>query len=115
LAYEAVGALMAALSHPLAQRRIPRNGLYGFKVPATLSDDAVWYEVNARTGRETRALGLCLMPTMLLIQGAPMEAYVIMINLLVIVPLVVILLRGYKLANRLRAESASRSPSALAR
>ena len=36
---------------PLILRRIKPNGLYGFRVAATLNDPATWYRVNARFGK----------------------------------------------------------------
>lgn len=43
--------LFAALAVPLVLRKVPRNGLYGFRTPKTLSDDTIWYEANAYFGR----------------------------------------------------------------
>jgi uncharacterized membrane protein len=43
--------LFAALAIPLALRKVPRNGLYGFRTPKTLSDDGIWYEANAYFGQ----------------------------------------------------------------
>jgi hypothetical protein len=31
---------------PLVQRKIGRNGLYGFRTPRTLASDEAWYAVN---------------------------------------------------------------------
>jgi uncharacterized membrane protein len=53
------GALMCVLAVPLMRRRIKPNGLYGLRVPATFADEWVWYEANARSGRELFALGFC--------------------------------------------------------
>ena len=38
----AVGVLLAVLSIPPALGWVPRNRVYGFRVPATLRSDAVW-------------------------------------------------------------------------
>ena len=43
--------LCAALSIPLILRKVPRNVVYGFRTPATLGDDFLWYEANAHFGR----------------------------------------------------------------
>jgi hypothetical protein len=43
--------LFALIALPLALRKIPRNGAYGFRTPTTLSDDFIWYEANAHFGR----------------------------------------------------------------
>jgi uncharacterized membrane protein len=55
-----VGLLFVAISIPLIRRRIPPNGLYGLRVPATFADEWVWYEANARSGRDFLWLGLLL-------------------------------------------------------
>src|SRR6476619_1818925 len=54
------GAVICALAIPLMQRRIKPNLLYGLSCPATFADDWVWYEANARSGRELFALGVCV-------------------------------------------------------
>lgn len=40
------GALLVVLAIPLRQNKIKPNGLYGFRVPATLNDPDLWYAVN---------------------------------------------------------------------
>jgi hypothetical protein len=57
---EAVGPVLIVLSIPLMFGWVPRNRLYGFRVPATLRDDEVWYAINARSARQFCALGLAL-------------------------------------------------------
>lgn len=50
--YVALGLLYAVLGVPLAGRRIPPNGWYGFRVPKTMKpgNEHIWYEVNAYSG-----------------------------------------------------------------
>jgi uncharacterized membrane protein len=101
VAYLGVGLTLVALGHPLARRKVARNAVYGFRSPATLSDDVVWYEVNARAGRELRNLGLLLIPVTLLTAWMPLIAYLVVANALLLVPLSIIVVRNWKLANRL--------------
>jgi len=56
----AAGLLLVAIAIPLIRRRIPPNGLYGLRVPATFADEWVWYEANARSGRDLICLGVLL-------------------------------------------------------
>jgi uncharacterized membrane protein len=56
--FTAIGALMIALAVPLIQRRVKPNGLYGLRLPATFADEWVWYEANARSGRDLLILGV---------------------------------------------------------
>lgn len=55
------GLLFALLAIPMIRRRVPPNGLYGLRVPATLADDWVWYEANARSGMDMLLLGSLLL------------------------------------------------------
>jgi uncharacterized membrane protein len=52
------GLLMLALSIPLILRRVPPNPFYGFRVPATLADSELWYDVNAYAGRRLALTGV---------------------------------------------------------
>lgn len=56
--YSFGGLLLAGLSVPLILRKIPPNGLYGFRVPATLKDSNLWYRVNEYAGRRFLVVGL---------------------------------------------------------
>jgi uncharacterized membrane protein len=53
----AAGVLLMAVAVPLMLRRVPPNGWYGVRLPATLADRAVWYDANARSGRDLFVLG----------------------------------------------------------
>ncbi len=52
------GLVLAGLSVPLILRKIPPNGWYGFRVPPTLKDPALWYKVNDYAGRRLLVVGL---------------------------------------------------------
>ncbi len=56
--YSLGGLLLAGLSVPLILHKIPPNGLYGFRVPSTLDNPALWYKVNAYAGRRFLVVGL---------------------------------------------------------
>lgn len=52
------GALFALVSLPLIRGRVPRNPLYGFRTPKTLSSDDIWYPANRYAGRALFRAGL---------------------------------------------------------
>jgi hypothetical protein len=52
-----IGVIFVVVGIPLAQRRVPRNAWYGYRIRTTLRDDAVWYPVNERSGRHLVVLG----------------------------------------------------------
>ena len=54
------GLLLSAIAFPLMRRRVPPNWLYGLRVPSTFADEWVWYEANAKSGRDLLCLGLLL-------------------------------------------------------
>lgn len=57
---EAIGPVLVLLAIPLVFGWVPRNRLYGFRVGATLKNDAVWYDVNGRSARQLLLLGAAL-------------------------------------------------------
>ncbi len=56
--YTLGGVLLAGLSIPLILQKIPPNGLYGFRIRASLEDPKLWYAVNAFAGRRLLVVGL---------------------------------------------------------
>ena len=56
----AIGPVLILVSIPLFFGWVPRNRIYGFRVAATLRDDAVWYDVNARNARHMLLLGVVM-------------------------------------------------------
>lgn len=56
--YVITNALIAGLGVPLLRRRIKPNGLYGLRIRETLADEEVWYEANARAGRDMMIMGV---------------------------------------------------------
>lgn len=56
--YSFSGLLLAGLSVPLILRKIPPNGLYGFRIPSTLENPSLWYKVNEYAGRRFLVVGL---------------------------------------------------------
>jgi hypothetical protein len=99
----AVGILLAVLSIPPTLGWVPRNRLYGFRVPATLRSDTVWYSINRRFGREIIVIGLTLAALAASLDAAGLDTptgRVIAISAM-IASLLTTTVRGWKAANRL--------------
>ena len=47
----ACALIFILIAIPLIFRKLPRNGLYGFRTRKTLSSDEIWYDANAYFGR----------------------------------------------------------------
>ncbi len=56
--YALGGLLLAGLSVPLILYKIPPNGWYGFRLPSTVENPKLWYQVNAYAGRRFLTVGL---------------------------------------------------------
>jgi uncharacterized membrane protein len=68
--YMILGLLMVMLAVPLIKRKVKPNGLYGFRVPQTLSDPEMWYAVNAHFGRRLLVTGVATTLAALLLYRA---------------------------------------------
>ena len=71
LMYCSAGILLAILSIPLMRRKIPPNGLYGFRTQKTMDNPELWYMVNQYSAKRmfwtavaflVTALGLYFLP-----------------------------------------------------
>ena len=99
----ATGAIMIAVGIPLAKRKVPPNHTYGLRTSATLGDERVWYEANARSG-----IGFIL-GGVFIILGAVVSLFLnvsetlLAIGLLgmVIVTTILLCVDGWRFANRI--------------
>jgi uncharacterized membrane protein len=113
--FTVVGLLFVGLAIPLIKRRIKPNGLYGLRIPATFADEWVWYEANARTGRDMLSIGLIQIAAALLFLPLPDLAYAATNGLLTLGGAITMCIAGIRRANRLleeRRSSESRPVSA---
>jgi len=53
-----LGVFFIALAIPLIRRRVKPNWIYGVRFPATLEDESVWYDMNARGGRDLAGIAV---------------------------------------------------------
>jgi hypothetical protein len=114
--FGAVGLIMIGLAVPLIRRRVAPNGVYGLRVPATIADKSVWYEANARFGRDLAAFGIiqicaAVVPPVLLElrQGSPAAITYGLGNVVLCgIGAVVIAIVGWMRAERLLKQRPSR-------
>ncbi len=105
--FAAAGVLLMGLAVPLMRRRVPPNAWYGVRLPATYADPAVWYEVNARSGRDLFVLGAVFTALVLGLAGLGPRVTgagrVQLPTLALSVGTVVVVVRAVRHARRLRA------------
>jgi hypothetical protein len=69
--YVITGLLSAVIAVPLIKGKVKPNALYGFRVPQTLNDPAVWYAVNAHFGRWLLLTGIATVLAAALLYRVP--------------------------------------------
>jgi uncharacterized membrane protein len=108
-----VGVLIMLLSWPMIRGRVGQNPVYGLRTPATFKDPVVWAEANRRAGKELFAVGalvLVMTYALLAVPGLRGRHPAILVSVLV-VGVLVVAVRGWRLANRLLRERGVRDPS----
>ena len=97
------GIVLIVVSIPLALGWVPRNRLYGFRVPATLRTDAVWYAINRRFAREAIVVGavLAVLAASLDAAGFDTRAARAIANVALLGSLLLMTVRGWRAANRM--------------
>ena len=79
--YVASGLLLTALSIPLIAGKIGPNGLYGFRVKATLENPGLWYTVNKYAGVRLLITGVVVVIAsvgLYFIPGIGVDAYALL-------------------------------------
>jgi uncharacterized membrane protein len=107
LIFPALGILLMVLGWPMAARRIRPNRWYGLRVPATFSDDQVWYDANAVAGRDIMRLGAVIVVVAVglpLVATLPEPVYTGICAAILGVGSLILAVRGWRLANRLLRE-----------
>ncbi|RMD62291.1 SdpI family protein [Candidatus Parcubacteria bacterium] len=98
-----LGVLFIVLAIPLIRRRVPPNHWYGLRVPATFAHERVWYEANARMGRDLLVLGILVIALGALLYGATMPAWlsVLLWSAFVLSGVIFVTVRSWRFANHL--------------
>jgi len=103
--YVGGGVLLALLAIPLWLRRVPRNPIYGFRVPQTFADPVLWYEVNAQAGKWLFVAGVATLvaaTTLYFVPGIGPDAYALACMAVVVPLLIVALAQGIMRLQQLR-------------
>ena len=98
-----LGMVFLGVAVPLIRKKVPPNRFYGLRTSATLADEAVWYEANARAGRDVFRLGLlvAVAGTGLYFVDVPVLLKVMAWLVVIEAGLMGVLIRAWRLADRL--------------
>lgn len=111
LFFALVGVFLMFVGLPMMLRRIPPNGFFGLRVPATFKDTEVWYDANAASGRDMLLFGIFVVLFSLVppLFGWSGETHWLAWSLVIGVGAVLTSVLGWRRANRmLRAKLAER-------
>lgn len=103
----AVSLLLVLLAVPMIWRQVPPSRAYGLRVSATREDSWVWYETNARSGRAlvvVGVLGLALAVGLYPVPGLSLRAYTVVTLGVLGVGTFLVVVRGWRVAERLLRE-----------
>lgn len=101
------GLLITGLGIPLWRRRIGPNTFYGVRVAATFKDEWVWYEANARGGRDLVITGAIVALASIVIAAWPgpvTDMQIAVITGITVLTTLAVAIRGWRHANALWAE-----------
>jgi uncharacterized membrane protein len=104
-------AVFGLISLPLIFRKVPPNPVYGYRTRITLSDEALWYEVNAYFGLRfllSSLLPACIAVALFEWHGLSPQAYLPVSVGLLLAPVVVAGLLTSRFARAIRG---GRQPS----
>lgn len=96
--HNGVGVLFIALSIPLIKRKIKINNWYGVRLPQTMKDEKVWYEVNERSGRQIFIFGtiICIISPILLCSNIfSFDVTVIVLSIIIFLGAIIILILAF--------------------
>jgi len=104
----ASGVLLILLSLPLLWEKVPPNGLYGFRVRATLENPRVWYAANKFAAKRLLWSGAVFVAAALIlyfIPGIGVDAYSVGCLFLFAVPFIVGLIQSVRYVKSLARQT----------
>ena len=99
LVYVVAGIVAVLLAIPLIRRVVPPNYFYGFRLPQTLRNPELWYDVNAYGGKWLLAFGVLTIIAAFvfrLVPGFTVDAYAITCTVIILVVLMLMLIMTFR-------------------
>jgi len=104
LFYIGMGVLLSVISIPLIQRRIKPNPFYGFRVPKAYKNEAIWYEINAYSGKRLFLAGIVVVVAAVLFALVPnltVDVYSTLISIILAIAITIALLQSFRYLNQI--------------
>lgn len=106
--YLVCGALLVVLAIPLLQNKVKPNGLYGFRVKATLENPKIWYPVNHHFAKRLLASGIAVILAALLLTNIPtitLDQYALGVLLVLVLSFGIGMFQSIRFMNRIKEET----------
>ena len=104
LIYLLMGIIFIAVSIPLIKRKVKINNWYGVRLPQTMKNEEIWYEVNEKSGKHLFAFGIIIIFFSILFYignfFSSIVSFVIM-TVLIYIGIIVIVVKASSFANKL--------------
>jgi hypothetical protein len=97
--FVASGVLLMLLSLPLLWGKIPPNGLYGFRIRATLENPTIWYAANKYAAKRMLWSSVCFVAAGLIlyfVPGISVDGYALGCLFLFAFPFVIGLVQSFR-------------------
>lgn len=104
LIYTLGGLGMSAISIPMIQRWVRPNPFYGFRTRKSLSSPAIWYEINAYSGKRLFIAGIFIALVGSLLPSVPqitVDLYATLVALVVVLTLASALIQSFLYLNQI--------------
>jgi uncharacterized membrane protein len=109
LLFWVLGMIFVGLAVPLIRRKVRPNALYGLRVAETLENEEVWFEANARSGRDLLWVGIGTIVVPSALYALPWrddKHYALVCCGLLIIAVIVYAVRGLRTARAVKQEIA---------
>jgi len=104
LIYLFVGIIFMAISIPLIKRKVKINNWYGIRLPETMKNEKLWYEVNEKSGKHLFIFGIAICLLTLALYFSEFFSYTVsfwIMTFLILVGTITIAILAFSITNRL--------------
>ena len=100
-----VGVIEILLGLPLLYEKIKPNRFYGFRLPKTVNNEDIWYNINKYTAKDMIISGIVIIIGMLILllfkSSVSLSQIVLIGTILIVITLIIFFIRGLNYLKKL--------------
>ena len=100
-----VGVIEILLGLPLLYEKIKPNWFYGFRLPKTVNNEDIWYNINKYTAKDMIISGIVIIIGMLILllfkSSVSLSQIVLIGTILIVITLIIFFIRGLNYLKKL--------------